>query len=182
MKAIPTDIAGVYVVDAEPHVDSRGTVSRLYCRETFESLGLDLEPAQTSLSINPVRGTLRGLHYQRSPHEEAKLVSCAAGSLFDVAVDLRRGSPTYGRWTAVTLNAETGRSLLVPKGCAHGFQTLTADTVILYHLSTAYHPDASTGIRWNDPEIAIPWPLPPTEMSMRDRELPFLAGDKTRRT
>jgi dTDP-4-dehydrorhamnose 3,5-epimerase len=177
VKTVPTDIAGAYVIDAEPHDDPRGTFTRLYCRESFDALDLDIDPAQTSLSFNPIRGTLRGLHFQLPPHEETKLVSCVAGSLFDVVVDLRKESPTYGRWTAITLDAAGGRSLFVPKGCAHGFQTLVANTAILYHISAPYSPEASRGIRWDDPALAIPWPLPLSEMSARDQQLPTIADD-----
>lgn len=175
MKLLPTMLSGVSVVEAEVHRDARGGFVRAYCRDSLAALGQGLTLAQTSLSWSTQRGTIRGLHFQRPPHAEVKLVTCAAGAIFDVIVDLRPGSPTYGRWIAETLAAGGGRSMLVPQNCAHGFQTLVPDTVVLYEISVTYNAAASAGVRWDDSALAIAWPLPPSEISDRDRALPLLA-------
>jgi dTDP-4-dehydrorhamnose 3,5-epimerase len=154
----PTGISGVTVVGLEPHVDERGLFARVWCAEELAGAGLTDEIAQCSISRNPRAGTLRGLHYQRAPHEEAKLVRCTRGAIFDVAVDVRDASPTRGRWFGVELSAENGCALFVPEGCAHGFQTLVDDTDVLYFISRPYAPDAGAGIRWDDGALAIAWP------------------------
>ena len=177
MRFTRTEIAGVVVVDAEPFVDERGTFARLWCKAELASAGLTAELSQCSISHSPRAGTLRGLHFQRPPHEEAKLVRCARGAIFDVAVDLRVGSPTYGRWFGAELSAENGSALYVPEGCAHGFQTLVDDTDVLNFISTPYVPDAGAGVRWNDPALAIDWPDARTRtISERDASWPLLAS------
>ncbi len=173
MRAIPTDVDGAFILVGDVHSDDRGSFMRIYCRDAFRGLGIDAEPNQISLSFNVERGTLRGLHAQHAPHEEAKLITCVAGSIFDVAVDLREGSPSYGRWAAVTLRAGKGSSFYIPKGCAHGFQTLEANTTVAYHITTAYAVRARYGVRWDDPKLAIPWPLPPSKISEADQRLPY---------
>lgn len=174
MRFVETAIAGVVVVELEEHEDERGSFARTWCRDEMAGAGLASELAQCSLSRNRRAGTLRGLHFQRAPHEEAKLVRCTQGAIFDVAVDLRPGSPTRGRWFGVTLEPESGRALYVPEGCAHGFQTLVDDTDVTYMISTPYVPDASAGVRWDDPLLAIDWPKVDGErtISERDRALP----------
>jgi dTDP-4-dehydrorhamnose 3,5-epimerase len=144
----------------------------MYCRQEYAEQGIDFDPVQISLSSNTRRGTLRGLHFQADPHAEAKVVSCTRGSAFDVAVDLRAGSPTYGRWEKVELSRENGRAVYVPAGCAHGFQTLEDDTELLYLISELYEPDLQRGVRWDDPALEIEWPAEPTVMSERDRSFP----------
>src|SRR5690606_499869 len=133
---------------------------------------------QSSTSFNSRRGTLRGLHYQAAPHEEAKLIRCTRGAVFDVAVDLRAGSPTRGRWYGIELSAANARTLYIPEGCAHGFQTIADDTELLYHMSVEYVPDAARGIRWDDPTLAIAWPIADPILSARDRALPCYAAIK----
>lgn len=172
MDALPTDVHGAFVLQANVHKDERGAFMRVWCRDTLRDLGLECELLQSSLSFNPLKGTLRGLHAQCPPHEEVKLVTCVAGSLFDVAVDLRKNSPTYGLWAAVTLMAGDGRSFYIPKGCGHGFQTLEPDTTVAYHITSPYVPEARGGVRWNDPKLAIRWPLPPSVVSDADGLLP----------
>jgi dTDP-4-dehydrorhamnose 3,5-epimerase len=172
-----TELAGVVVVEADPAVDERGTFARTYCRDEFAAQGIDFVPVQISRSTNRRAGTLRGLHFQAPPRPEAKLVACTRGAAFDVAVDLRDGSPTYGRWTAVELRGETARSLFVPAGCAHGFQTLEDGTELMYLISEAYDPDLQRGIRWDDPAIGITWPTAEERViSPRDEQLPLLSS------
>ena len=169
-----TKIAGVWTIEIEPIRDDRGWFARTHCAETFAARGLVSSFSQCSTSYNRLSGTLRGLHFQAAPAEEAKLVRCVRGALFDVAVDMRRGSPTYGQWVAAELTADNRRALLIPEGCAHGFQTLTDDTEIFYQISAPYAPELSVGVRWNDPDIAVTWPLGNPIMSDRDRKLPTL--------
>ncbi len=177
MKFTPTSVAGAWLVDLERHTDDRGWFARTWCAEEFARQGLDARLAQCSASLNHRRGTLRGMHYQAAPHPEAKLVRCVRGAMFDVALDLRPGSETFGRWASAELTAENGRALYVPEGCAHGFQTLMDDTEVLYQISRPWHPESALGIRWNDPTVGIQWPLAAAAViSDRDRNLPLLAG------
>ncbi len=171
-----TAIAGVLVVELEPARDERGFFARSFCAETFATRGLNPRLDQLSISFNSKRGTLRGLHMQRTPHGETKLVRCTAGSVFDVVVDLRPGSKTFGRWTGVELSAANRHQIYIPEGVAHGFQALQDDSELVYHISTPYVPEAQTGLRWNDPDVGIAWPLSAAILSERDRNLPALAG------
>lgn len=172
-----TDLAGVLIVDPEAINDDRGSFARTYCRREFEQQGVAFVPVQSSVSFNVRAGTLRGLHYQGPPHEEAKLVRCTAGAAYDVAVDLRPGSSTHGEWVGVELSATNMRGLLIPPGVAHGFQTLADGTEMLYLISEFYEPDSQRGIRWDDPHLAIQWPKATTRViSERDRGLPLLGG------
>jgi len=176
VRFVRTRIAGVVVVELEEHVDERGSFARTWCRDEMAAAGLTAELAQCSLSRNRRAGTLRGLHYQRTPHEEAKLVRCTRGRIFDVAVDLRPGSSTRGQWIGVELGHENGRALYVPEGCAHGFQTLVDDSDVSYMISVPYAPEASAGIRWDDPDLAIEWPdAADRTISPRDLALPGYA-------
>ncbi|THD82049.1 MAG: dTDP-4-dehydrorhamnose 3,5-epimerase [Phenylobacterium sp.] len=172
MRFAETEIAGVVIVDVEAHADARGSFARLQCPEDFAAAGHPFVPAQTSLSRNPTRGTLRGLHYQPAPHAEVKLVRCVRGRIFDVAVDLRRDSPTHRRWTATELSADNARALLIPEGVAHGFLTLEADTDVLYQIAPAFEPGYEAGVRWDDPAFAIAWPETPALLSPRDATYP----------
>ncbi len=170
-----TRLRGAFVIDPEHHADERGYFARTYCRREFEQHGLSPDVVQASLSYNATRGTLRGMHYQQPPHAEAKLIRCARGALYDVAIDLRPDSPTCGQWTAVELTAKPGtpsRMFYIPAGFAHGFQTLEDHTEILYQMSAFYAPDAGRGLRWNDPAFAIEWPLAVSVISERDRTYP----------
>jgi dTDP-4-dehydrorhamnose 3,5-epimerase len=174
MKFEESTIGGVWIIDLEPFVDERGWFARTHCADTFASRGLTSSFSQCSASFNYRRGTLRGLHFQAAPAEEAKLVRCVRGALFDVAVDLRPDSPTCGRWVSVELSADNGRAILIPEGCAHGFQTLTDDAELFYQISVAYRPELSRGVRWDDPVLDIPWPIEAPVVSERDRALPTL--------
>lgn len=167
-----TRLPGVFVVDLELHRDERGFFARSFCEREFAEQGLASRFVQCNLSYNEHRGTLRGMHYNRMPHEEAKLVRCQSGAIYDVVVDIRRESPTLGQWFGVELSQDNRRSLFIPKGLAHGFLTLTPQTEIFYQMSDAYVPGAGLGIRYDDPSIGIEWPEPPKIVSARDKNYP----------
>jgi len=167
-----TGIEGVWLLEPERFEDERGFFARTWDREEFASRGLNPAIAQCSVSFNHKAGTLRGLHYQAAPHEEAKLVRCSSGAIFDVAVDLRPESPTYKKWFGAELSAENRAALYIPEGCAHGFLTLSDSTEIHYQISATYVPEAGRGVRWNDPAFGITWPGEVTVMNDRDRSYP----------
>jgi dTDP-4-dehydrorhamnose 3,5-epimerase len=155
---------------------------RAWCVEEFASHGISFVPLQANMGLSKRAGTLRGLHYQVAPAEEAKLVRCTRGSVFDLLVDLRPGSSTYGRWFGTTLSADNGRMLYLPPLCAHGYQTLEDGAEILYLASTMYAPPAVRGLRFDDPTVGIEWPLPPQAVSEQDLRWPYLASTNTRAT
>jgi len=163
-----TPLSGAYVIDIQAMTDSRGWFARGWCKKEFDDHGVTSRLVQANLSQNTKKGTLRGLHYQLAPHEEAKLVRCTRGSVFDVAVDLRRDSSTYCQWFGVELTDRNHRMLLVPEGFAHGFQTLTDDTEVFYQVSQYYTPGAEQGARYDDPAFEIDWPLPVDVISDKD--------------
>lgn len=164
-------LAGAYVLELERHEDERGFFARTFCRRELADHGLDPSVVQCSLSFNRAAGTLRGMHYQGSPAEEAKLVRVVRGAIHDAVVDCRPGSPTFGRHGVVRLDAENRRSLYVPPLFAHGFQTLEDDTEILYQMSSEFAPEHARGFRYDDPAVGIDWPLPVTVISEKDRDL-----------
>jgi dTDP-4-dehydrorhamnose 3,5-epimerase len=154
-----TKIPGVFLIEPERLSDERGFFARTWCREAFLAHGLNSELAQCSVSFNTRCGTLRGMHYQKPPYAEDKLVRCTRGAIYDVALDLREDSPAYKEWVAVELTADNLSMIYIPKGCAHGFQTLEDQTEVSYAISESYHPEASRGYRYNDPSFQIVWPL-----------------------
>jgi dTDP-4-dehydrorhamnose 3,5-epimerase len=160
-RFIQTPLAGVWVIELEKLTDERGWFARTFDREEFRERGMNPEVVQMNASFNAVEGTLRGMHYQADPHGESKVVRCVSGALFDVAVDLRPGSPTLGRWYGVELSAENGLAFYIPAGLAHGFQTLEPDTEVHYLMGNPYVPEAGRGVRWDDPAFAIEWPAAP---------------------
>jgi len=175
-----TPIEGVFEVQTDWYRDVRGTFGRIFCQREFSAHGLTTNLVQCNLSNNPQRGTLRGLHLQAGPHQEAKLVCCVAGSIFDVALDLRSNSPTYGRHYVAELRAGEGRMLYIPEGCAHGYQTLENNSSMMYYVSAFHEPAAERGVRWNDPAINVRWPLADEAIvSERDQHLPLLADYQT---
>ena len=176
MKFESTAIAGVWIVRPEPIVEERGSFARTYCEKEFAAHGLHTAWPQGNVSRNTRRGTLRGLHFQAEPHPEIKLVRCTAGAIFDVAVDVRRASPTFGQWLGVELSAANGVELYLPAGCAHGFQSLTDEAEVFYMMGATYVPELARGVRWDDPAIGIQWPLPPVALSPRDAALPLLSS------
>ena len=167
-----TGIDGAWVIEAERLGDERGFFARTWDTHEFAERGLNPRLVQCSISYNQARGTLRGLHYQAAPHEEAKLVRCTAGAIFDVVVDLRPDSSTFRGWFGVELSAENRLALFVPEGCAHGFLTLDDDCEVHYQVSEFYAPEAARGVRWNDPAFAIKWPAEVVVMNDRDRSYP----------
>jgi dTDP-4-dehydrorhamnose 3,5-epimerase len=169
-----TELQGAFVIDAEVIEDERGFFARTWSAEEFGARGLNPRIAQCSISFNKQRGTVRGMHYQARPHEEAKLVRCAVGAIYDVIVDLRSHSQTLHKWVAVELSSRNRRLLYIPEGFAHGFQTLADDTEVAYKISESYHPESARGVRWDDPVLGINWPLPISAISERDRTHPFI--------
>jgi dTDP-4-dehydrorhamnose 3,5-epimerase len=169
-----TPLAPACLIEPDPVWDERGYFDRVFCARELRERGLDDRVAQCSVSYNARRGTLRGLHYQDRPAPEAKTVRCLRGAAYDVIVDLRPGSPTRHRWFAVELSARGGTAIHVPAGFAHGFITLEDDTALEYLISEFYVPQAARGIRFDDPALAIPWPIAPVVVSLRDRALPGL--------
>jgi dTDP-4-dehydrorhamnose 3,5-epimerase len=173
MKFAPTKIAGVWIIDMIRHEDERGWFARTWCAEELRTYGLNPLLSQCSLSVNRRRGTLRGMHGQAKPHQEAKLVRCLHGAMFDVALDLREDSQSFKQWVAEELTAENGRALYIPEGCVHGFQTLADNTEILYQISAPFQPESGFGVRWNDPQFSIEWPLAGNPIiSKRDASYP----------
>jgi dTDP-4-dehydrorhamnose 3,5-epimerase len=169
MRFAPTEIPGVVVVDLDLHADSRGFFARSWCEQEAAAHGVAFGTVQCNISFNHRRGTLRGMHYQVAPHEEAKIVRCSAGALLDVIVDIRPESPSYRRFVAVELSAENRRAVHIPKGCAHGFLTLADNTEVFYQMSDYYAPEFARGFRWNDPYFNITWPAGIDVISDRDR-------------
>lgn len=170
----PTPIELLFVVRPTRHADDRGFFARLWCEQDFADAGHPLHPTQISTSFNHRRGTLRGLHWQTTPYAETKLVRPVRGRIFDVAIDLRSGSPTWGGWFGIELDAIEGIGLLIPPDFAHGFLTLSDDTEVLYLIDMPHHPEAARGARWDDPQLAIDWPFPPAVISERDCAWPLL--------
>jgi dTDP-4-dehydrorhamnose 3,5-epimerase len=170
----PTPLADVWRVRSTPHEDARGSFTRLYCAEAFDEVMPGLCFVQANLSSTRRRGTLRGLHLQRAPAQEWKLVRCLRGRVFDVAADLRPGSGSFGRWFALELGEDEPLALLIPPGVAHGFQALSDEVQLLYQHSSAHAPALEGGVRHDDPRLHIRWPLPVTLLSERDRALPWL--------
>lgn len=175
MRFREADLPGVIVVELEPHLDARGSFARAFCSSEFEAQGIDGHIEQANLSSSVRAGTVRGLHYQLPPSAETKFVRCVRGALYDVAVDLRRASDTFGQWFGIELTEEDGRGLLVPPGFAHGFQTLVDRTIAFYLVSSAYDRERERGLHHADPAIGIRWPLGVSSLSDRDHAQPRLA-------
>lgn len=173
MKWCETSLAGAWLIEMEPVIDERGFFARSWCQDEFAVHGANSSLVQCGVSHNRLCGTLRGLHYQVEPHAEAKLVRCTAGAIYDVLLDLRQESVTYGRWEAFLLDAVNLRMIYVPEGVAHGFQTLEDASEVFYQISAAYHPECAKGVRWDDPAFGIAWPLPVSAISERDRSFPL---------
>jgi len=169
-----TELPGCYLIDPDLIEDDRGFFARTFDAEEFRRRGLNPGVTQSSISYNHLAGTLRGLHYQAAPHQEAKLVRCLRGRVFDVVVDLRLDSPTYLQWQGFELNSENRTAVYVPEGLAHGLLTLADDSEVLYQISASYEPTASRGVRWDDPALHISWPTSPTRISACDAGWPLI--------
>ncbi len=176
MKFRPADIPGVVVIELEPQRDSRGSFARFLCRDEFVSHRLPAEFVQGSVSRNVARGTLRGMHLQLGPTPEEKLVLCTRGRVHDVVLDLRKTSSSYKQWIAINLDADSGRAIFIPAGCAHGYLTLEPDSELLYLMTVRHDPDHQHGVRWNDPAFKIDWPFEPAVIGERDRRFPDYTG------
>ncbi len=171
-----TPLKGAYIIELERIEDERGFFARSWCAREFAEHGLNPNLVQCNVSFNKKKGTLRGMHYQASPHEEAKMLRCTKGSLYDVIVDLRKNSPTFKQWFSMDLTAENNKQLYIPEGFAHGFLTLEDGTEIFYHMSEFYYPQSALGVRYDDPAFGIEWPISDWIISEQDRGYPDFRG------
>lgn len=179
MKFFEQKIPSVYIIEPEPVIDNRGIFRRNFCQREFKEHNIVSDIRQASISENKFRHTLRGFHYQLSPYQEAKTISCLTGAIYDIVVDLRQESTTYLEWISVELNTENRRSLHIPIGCANAFLTLQDNSVVHYYSSELYHPEAERGIRYNDPFFRFKWPVEPKIISEKDRKHPnFIVSSK----
>lgn len=170
MIFIETKLNGAFIIEPERLEDERGFFARTFCQKEFEERGLNSKVVQCNISFNKRKGTIRGMHYQVAPYEEAKLVYCIKGAIYDVIIDLRPCSLTFKQWLTVDLTAENCRMLYIPEGFAHGFQTLEADTAVFYQMSEFYHPEYARGVRWNDPAFGIRWRIENPIISKKDQQ------------
>ncbi len=171
----PTDIPGLTVIEPDRKPDDRGYFARTFCAETFREAGLESDFVQAGTAFNPRRGTVRGMHFQREPHGEVKLIRVTRGAIRDVVIDLRQDQPSYLKTFSIDLSAANGVSLYVPRAFAHGYQTLQDDTEVLYAFSTPYAPGMASGIRWDDPALDVTWPLPVSVIAKQDLNWPLLS-------
>lgn len=178
MRFSRTGMTKLWLIEPLAQRDDRGFFARTFCEQEYTARGLETRFVQHSISYSRLRGTVRGLHFQRLPHAETKVVTCYKGTIWDVIVDLRHNSVTYGQWTSFILSGENRRSLYIPKGCAHGFQTLSDHVEVSYLISEFYAPDAAAGLRYDDPALGIDWPLAPTMISKKDQDWPIFIPEK----
>ena len=176
VKFSETSLAGLWRIELELREDERGFLARTYCEKEFSGHGLNTQWPQCNLTLTKKRGMIRGMHFQAEPKPEIKLIRCSRGAIFDVLVDVRRGSPTFGKWEGFELSAENHRTLYVPGGFAHGFQCLTDNCEVVYQMSEFYFADLARGIRFDDPQVGIKWPLASPALSERDKNLPLLSS------
>ena len=169
MKFLKQKLKGVYVIKPEPFKDKRGMFRRHFCKKELKKIGIETGVQQANISENPKKGTLRGFHYQKKPHQEAKTISCLKGSFFDVIIDLRKNSPTYKKWQSFVITEKNRFSLHIPKGCANAFLTLENNTLIHYYCSNSYNPKFESGVLFNDPALKIKWPFKPIHISEKDK-------------
>lgn len=174
MKATETELKGVFVLEPQVFGDARGWFMESWSQRKMHDAGIDVQFVQDNQSFSAQKGTLRGLHYQLNPMCQAKLLRCTRGKIFDVAVDIRKGSPQYGKWVGVELSAENKKQLFIPRGFAHGFITLTDDVEVQYKADNYYAPECDGNIRWDDPDIGVEWPLKPVILSEKDSKAPLL--------
>jgi len=172
------NLKGAFIIELEKVEDERGFFARSWCQKEFQDHGLNPCIAQCNISYNKKKGTLRGMHYQIAPYEEAKVVSCINGAVYDVIIDLRPDSSTYCQWYGVELSSDNYKMFYIPFGLAHGFQTLKDNTVVLYQMSEFYHPESARGVRWNDPAFGVKWPIKNSIVSTRDNQFPDFISSK----
>lgn len=177
MKFNEISLTGAYVIELEPFQDQRGLFARIFCQKEFQAIGFDKQIVQINHSITRQQGAIRGMHYQRPPACEIKIIRCVQGAVFDVMVDIRAGSSTFLQWHGVELSKNNMHMVYIPEGFAHGFQTLADNAELIYHHSAFYSPEYEQGFRYNDPGVSIRWPLPVSEISQRDVNHPFLSDD-----
>jgi dTDP-4-dehydrorhamnose 3,5-epimerase len=176
MKVLETTLSGVKIIEPKVFGDHRGWFMETYSEALFKDAGIEIKFVQDNQSFSATKGTLRGLHYQLKPKAQTKLVRCTEGAIFDVAVDIRKGSPTFGKWFGIELSAENKKQLLIPKGFAHGFMTITDDVEVQYKVDELYAPECDRGIIWSDPTIGIEWPIEiKPVLSVKDEKAPLLA-------
>ncbi len=169
-----TNFEGLYAIVLKPHKDERGYLTRTFCQNEFVSAGIEFSIVQSSQSFTEQKGTLRGLHIQSKPKEEKKIIMCVKGAVYDVALDLRKESATYGKWFSQELNEKNNTMVFIPEGFAHGFQTLTAHCIVQYMMSEFYTPELTGGVRYDDPILQIPWPIHHPLLSQKDNALPLM--------
>jgi dTDP-4-dehydrorhamnose 3,5-epimerase len=174
MKFIKTSLAGAYFVEIEPFRDERGLFARIFCQKEFNSVGFDKKIVQINHSITRQKGCIRGLHYQTQPACETKIIRCIQGAVFDVMVDIRKGSPTFLQWHGLELSKDNMRMAVIPEGFAHGFQAITDNVELIYHHSAFYCPEYSRGLKFDDPALAIQWPVSVTAISSKDKSYPLI--------
>lgn len=174
MKFKETKLKGLYIIEPEIHFDDRGYFARIFCKQELSKTGIDFNIVQANRSLNKKQGTIRGMHFQKPPKVEDKIIQCIKGKIYDVAIDLRQDSPTYGEWVAEKLSEENKKMFLIPKGFAHGFQTLTDNCEILYFMSEFYSPQYESGVRWDDPFFNIKWPIKNRVVSEKDKNWPLI--------
>ena len=175
MIFIETKLKGAYIIEPKKLEDERGFFARIWDKDEFSKMGLDSKIVQSSISLNKKKGTIRGMHYQSKPHEESKIVKCVRGKIFDVLIDLRPNSETFKEWFSIELTEDNYKMVYIPKGVAHGFQTLEDNTEISYNISNFYNPRSSKGVRWNDKKFGIKWPLKVSIISQRDASYPLFS-------
>lgn len=176
MKFQKLPLKDAFLVSLEKHDDGRGMFARTYCRNEFGAQGIAIDVVQSNISTNARAGIVRGMHFQNPPHAEVKLIRCVRGAIYDVIVDIRENSPTYGQWYGVELSDSNGLLIVVPEGFAHGYQALTDGATAFYMVSSAYVPEAEGGLRHDDPQLGIKWPLPIIDVSNKDRQWPEFSG------
>ena len=172
-----TKIEGLYTIEPKPKIDERGYFVRAFCKDELSKIGINFNIVQINRSLTKEKGTVRGMHLQKEPMAEDKIVSCIKGAAYDVAVDLRKSSPTYGQWVAEELNEDNQKMFLIPKGCAHGFQTLIDNCELLYFMSEFFSPENASGVRWDDPFFNIPWPIKNPILSEGDKNWPLIKNE-----
>ena len=177
MEFIPSNIDGLYTIGLKKLVDDRGLFARTYCKNEFQQIGFDKEFVQFNHSFNKQKGTIRGMHFQQMPFAETKLIRCVQGAVYDVAVDIREGSPTFLHWFGVELSEENMLSILIPEGFAHGFQALEDNSALIYHHTAFYTPNADAGLRFDDPALNIDWKLPPVNVTEKDKNYKLIDKD-----